>query len=231
MNYPQIFADALAGLKAEGRYRSFATMERQCGHFPRAIYHGSAGPRDVTVWCSNDYLGMGQSRIVLDAMHEALEICGAGAGGTRNISGTMTYHVALEQELASLHGKDAALVFSSGYVANEAALATIAKLMPGCVVFSDAMNHASIIHGIASSRAEKRIFRHNDPAHLEEMIRGVELGRPKIIAFESVYSMDGDIAPLEAIVDIAERYEALSYLDEVHAVGMYGPEGGWHRRT
>ncbi len=223
--YSQFFVGQLDGLKAEGRYRYFATMERQRGRFPKALYHGPEGTREVTIWCGNDYLGMGQHPVVLDAMHAALDQCGAGAGGTRNISGTTHYHVELEAELASLHGKQAALVFSSGYVANEAALATLARTLPGCLVLSDEMNHASIIQGISLSRAEKKIFRHNDPAHLEELLRAADSHRPKIVVFESVYSMDGDIAPIRAIVEQAQRYGALTYLDEVHAVGLYGPEG------
>lgn len=227
MNYRQIFRDNIDSLKQEGRYRTFATLERLVGKFPKALYHTPhTAPREVTVWCSNDYLGMGQNKVVLDAMKDAIYNSGAGAGGTRNISGTTRYHVELEESLADLHQKDSALVFSSGYVANEGALSTILNLLPNAVVFSDELNHASMIHGMRSSRqATKKIFRHNDLNHLEELLKETPANCSKIIAFESVYSMEGDISPIKEICDLADKYNALTYLDEVHGVGIYGPRG------
>jgi 5-aminolevulinate synthase len=225
-SYTSHFSAALAKIKAEGRYRYFQELERKAGQFPNALHYRDTTYTPITVWCSNDYLGMGQHPAVLGAMHNALDQCGAGAGGTRNISGTTLYHVALEKELAAVHGKESALIFSSGYVANETTLSTIAKLLPDCVIFSDAKNHASMIHGIRESGVEKVIFRHNDTAHLEQLLQQYPVNRAKMIVFESVYSMEGDIAPVAEICALAKKYHAFTYLDEVHAVGMYGAEGG-----
>src|SRR5690606_9341651 len=226
VDYARHFKAALDTIRKEGRYRVFADVKRRRGAFPAADHVGAHGARPIVVWCSNDYLGMGQHPKVIAAMHEAIDAVGAGSGGTRNISGTTHYHVELEHELADLHGKEQALLFTSAYVANDATLSTLAKLLPGCVIFSDEKNHASMIQGIRHGGGDKRIFRHNDIADLEAKLKQVPLDTPKIIAFESVYSMDGHIAPIGAICDLADKYGALTYLDEVHAVGMYGPRGG-----
>ena len=227
MNYDQIFDQAIERLHSEGRYRVFIDILRNRGSYPNArCFAGHNGPKPITVWCSNDYLAMGQHPKVIAAMEEALHSVGAGSGGTRNISGNTHYHIELEKELADLHGKEGALLFTSGYVSNDATLSTLAKVLPGCVIFSDELNHASMIAGIRNSGCEKKVFRHNDVEHLEQLLAETDPDVPKLIAFESVYSMDGDIAPIHAICDLADKYNALTYLDEVHAVGMYGPRGG-----
>ncbi|WP_297734265.1 5-aminolevulinate synthase [uncultured Maricaulis sp.] len=226
MDYQTAFQDAVRRVKAEGRYRVFADLLRRKGEFPVARWRSDEGKvRDVTVWCSNDYLGMGQVPCVVESMKKAIDDVGSGAGGTRNISGTTHYHVELERSLADLHQKDAALLFTSGYIANEATLSTLGKILPGLIMFSDELNHASMIEGVKGARCEKRIWRHNDLEHLEELLAAAPADAPKVIAFESVYSMDGDIGPLEAVCDLADKYGALTYLDEVHAVGLYGLRG------
>ena len=227
MNYESFFSENIADLKEEGRYRVFADLERQAGAFPRAMnYRDDGSVHEITVWCSNDYMGMGQNPATLKAMHEAIDKCGAGAGGTRNISGTNHYHVLLEKELADLHGKESALLFGSGWMANMTALSTLGALIPGCVIVSDSKNHNSMIEGIRHSRAEKKIFKHNDVEHLDKFLSQYAPSTPKLVAFESVYSMDGDIAPIKEICDVADKHHAMTFLDEVHAVGMYGPRGG-----
>jgi len=224
--YDTVFDAALNRLREEGRYRTFIDIERRKGEFPRALWTRADGSqRDVVVWCGNDYLGMGQHPAVLTAMHEAIDAAGAGSGGTRNISGTTPFHRALEAELADLHGKEAALVFTSAYIANDTTLSTLPKLLPGLIIYSDALNHASMIEGIRRNGGAKRIFRHNDVAHLRELLQADDPAAPKLIAFESVYSMDGDFGPIAEILALAEEFGALTYLDEVHAVGMYGPRG------
>ena len=226
MTYESALDSALQHLHDEGRYRQFIDVERQSGQFPKATWHHPDGnPREIVIWCGNDYLGMGQHPQVLAAMHEALATTGAGSGGTRNISGTTVYHKRLEAELADLHGKEAALVFTSAYVANDATLSTLPRLFPGLIIYSDALNHASMIEGVRRNGGAKRIFRHNDLAHLRALLAADDRGVPKLIAFESIYSMDGDFAPIKAICDLAEEFGALTYIDEVHAVGMYGPRG------
>lgn len=225
MKHLEAFENALDTIHSEGRYRVFVDLHRHKGEFPKATARFEHGEREIIVWCSNDYLGMGQDEDVTNAMHEAIDSFGAGSGGTRNISGTTRYHVELEKELADLHGKSGALLFTSGYVSNDATLSTLGKILPDLIIYSDALNHASMIEGIRRSKADYRVFRHNDVEHLRALIENDDPSRPKVIAFESVYSMDGDIGPIEAICDLADEFEAITYLDEVHAVGMYGDEG------
>ncbi|MCR6660866.1 MAG: 5-aminolevulinate synthase [Asticcacaulis sp.] len=226
MNYNAAFEAAVEAVRAEGRYRVFANLKRHAGQFPRATWIREDGSeQDVTVWCSNDYLGQGQNPVVMNAMHEAIDAVGSGSGGTRNISGTTWYHNALEAELADLHHKEAALVFTSGYVANEATLTTLYKVLPGLIIFSDELNHASMIQGIRNGRGERHVFRHNDLEHLEDLLKAAPANAPKLIAFESVYSMDGDISDVRGTVALAKKYNALTYIDEVHAVGLYGERG------
>ncbi|UWS78673.1 5-aminolevulinate synthase [Phaeobacter sp. G2] len=218
---------AIDRLHEEGRYRTFIDIERKNGQFPHAVWtRPDGGSQDITVWCGNDYLGMGQNPVVLQAMHEAIDATGAGSGGTRNISGTTVYHKRLEAELADLHDKEAALLFTSAYIANDATLSTLPKLFPGLIIYSDALNHASMIEGVRRNGGDKRVFRHNDVAHLRELLEADDPAAPKLIAFESVYSMDGDFGPIEEICDLADEFGALTYIDEVHAVGLYGPRGG-----
>ncbi len=226
MNYDKALDDAISAVRGEGRYRVFADILRHRGEFPSATFHRENAKKDITVWCSNDYLCMGQNPSVIRAMHEAIDEAGAGSGGTRNISGTTHYHVQLEAELADLHNKEAALLFTSGYIANDATLSTLNRVFKDCVILSDELNHASMIEGIRRGGGPKRVWRHNDVEHLETLLKEIPLDAPKVIAFESVYSMDGDIGPLREICDLAEKYGALTYLDEVHAVGLYGPRGG-----
>ena len=225
MTFEAFFRKELTALRSEGRYRVFADLERQAGAFPKATFHGTDGPRDVTVWCSNDYLGMGQHPDVTAAMHAAIDACGVGAGGTRNIAGTNHAHVLIERELADLHNKEAALLFNSGYMSNWAAISTIASRMPGCVILSDSENHASMIEGVRHSRAQKVIFAHNDADDLRRQLRLLDPKAPKFVLFESVYSMDGDISPIKDLVEAAEEFGAFTYIDEVHSVGLYGPRG------
>jgi 5-aminolevulinate synthase len=226
MKHLAVFENALEDIRSEGRYRVFIDLKRYRGQFPKAsVRHNDGTEQDVTVWCSNDYLGMGQDPDVIQSMHEAVDAFGAGSGGTRNISGTTRYHVELEKELASLHGKESALLFTSGYVSNDATLSTLAKIMPNVIIYSDELNHASMIEGIKRAACAKRIFRHNDMGHLRALLENDPADAPKVIAFESVYSMDGDVAPLKELCDLADEFDAITYLDEVHAVGMYGHEG------